>query len=153
MSLRRTSATIPLPPECDLLATSEFVCSFSAKQPFPMHPKSIVPIFYVSDVDAAVAHYATVLGFAVSFRYGTYAGLTFGACELHVTDTGEARQIVGAGTAYVLCDEVDVYFAKIKAAGARLKNEPANRPYGMRDFAVFDLDGNQVSFGCDADQA
>lgn len=118
-----------------------------------MQPKSIVPIFYVSDVDAAVEHYVTALGFTRSFQYGTYAGLTFGACELHLTDTDETRQIVGAGTAYVLCDEVDAYFAKIKAAGARLKTEPANRPYGMRDFAVFDLDGNQVSFGCDADSA
>ena len=115
-----------------------------------MYPKSIVPIFYVSDVSAAVQHYVTVLGFAQSFRYGTYAGLTLGPCELHVTDPGEARQIVGTGTAYVLCDEVDAYFAKIKAAGARLKTEPADRSYGMRDFAVFDLDGNQVSFGCDA---
>ena len=115
-----------------------------------MYPKSIVPIFYVSDVSAAVEHYVTVLGFAHSFRYGTYAGLTLGSCELHVTDPGEARQIVGTGTAYVLCDEVDAYFAKIKAAGARLKTEPGDRTYGMRDFAVFDLDGNQISFGCDA---
>ena len=114
-----------------------------------MRPTSIVPIFYVSNVDVAVQHYTTVLGFAQSFRYGTYAGLTFGPCELHVTDPGEARQIAGAGSAYLLCEEVDSYFAKVKAAGARLKNEPADRPYGMRDFAVFDVDGNQVSFGCD----
>lgn len=114
-----------------------------------MRIRSIVPIFHVSDVDAAVHHYTTVLGFAQSFRYGTYAGLTLGPCEVHVTDIGESRHIVGAGTAYVLCDEVDGYFAKIKAAGARLKTEPANRSYGMRDFAVFDVDGNQISFGCD----
>ena len=114
-----------------------------------MHTKSIVPIFFVSDVDAAVQYYTTVLGFAQSFRYGTYAGLTLGPCELHVTDPGEPRQTVGTGTAYVLCDEVDTYCAKIKLAGAQMKTEPDDRTYGMRDFAVFDLDGNQVSFGCD----
>lgn len=115
-----------------------------------MKPSALIPIFYVADVDAAVRHYTTILGFTESFRYGTYAGLKLGSCELHLTDTGEARQIVGAGTAYMLCDEVDAYFTQIKAAGARLKNTPDNRIYGMRDFAVFDLDGNQLSFGCDA---
>jgi catechol 2,3-dioxygenase-like lactoylglutathione lyase family enzyme len=115
-----------------------------------MKPSALIPIFYVADVDAAVRYYSSVLGFVQSFRYGTYAGLIMGSCELHVTDPGEARQIIGAGTAYMLCDEVDTYFGKIREAGARLKCEPADRIYGMRDFAVFDLDGNQVSFGCDA---
>ena len=114
-----------------------------------MRTQRIIPIFYVTDVDAAVRYYTTVLGFAQSFRYGTYAGLTLGPCELHVTDPGEPRQIPGTGSGYLICDEVDAYFGRIKAAGARLKNEPADRPYGMRDFAVFDVDGNQLSFGCD----
>lgn len=115
-----------------------------------MKPQSIVPVFFVKDVDAAVQHYTTALGFGLTFRYGTYAGLKLGPCELHVTDPGEPRQMIGAGTAYLLCDEVDAYFATVKAAGARLKSEPADRVYGMRDFAVFDVDGNQLSFGCDA---
>jgi uncharacterized glyoxalase superfamily protein PhnB len=118
-----------------------------------MKPMALIPIFYVTDIDVAVQYYTTVLGFAQSFRYGTYVGLKIGSCELHLTVQGEARQIVGAGTAYLVCDEVDVYFSKVKAAGARLKCEPADRIYGMRDFAVFDLDENQLSFGCDAEEA
>lgn len=114
-----------------------------------MQPSALIPIFFVADVDAAVKYYAAVLGFVQSFRYGTFAGLSLGTCELHLTDTGEPRQIVGSSTAYVICDEVDAYFEQIKAAGARLKNTPENRPYGLRDFAVFDLDGNQLSFGCE----
>ncbi|MFT3866863.1 MAG: VOC family protein [Nibricoccus sp.] len=112
----------------------------------------IVPVFYVANVDVAVRYYVERLGFNLSFKYGTYAGLVMGACELHVTDPGEPRQIVGAGTAYLLCDEVDAYYEKIKAAGATLKCEPADRTYGMRDFAAFDLDGNQISFGCEMDE-
>jgi uncharacterized glyoxalase superfamily protein PhnB len=113
-------------------------------------PAALIPIFYVANVDLAVEHCTSVLGFEQSFRYGTYAGMKFGHCELHLTDPGEPRQIVGAGSAYLLADEIDAYHAKIKAAGARLKNEPADRGYGMRDFAAFDLDGNQITFGCDA---
>jgi uncharacterized glyoxalase superfamily protein PhnB len=118
-----------------------------------MKPSALIPIFYVTNVDTAVQHYTSVLGFELSFRYGTYAGLKIGPCELHITDPGEARQIVGSGSAYLLCDEVDAYYAKIMGAGARLKCEPADRTYGMRDFAVFDIDGNQISFGCDAEKA
>lgn len=117
-----------------------------------MKPELLIPVFYVADVEASINYYVEKLAFKLSFKYGTYVGLLIGPCELHLTDTGEPRQIVGAGTAYLLCDEVDEYYAKIKAAGAKLKNKPANRSYGMRDFAVFDLDGNQVSFGRDADK-
>ncbi len=116
-----------------------------------MKPTSAIPIFFVSNVDTAVQHYTEVLGFRLSFRYGTYAGVTIGSAEVHLTDPGEPRQIVGAGTAYVLCDEVDSHFEKVRAAGAKVKTEPGNRPYGMRDFAVFDMDGNQLTFGCDSD--
>ena len=118
-----------------------------------MKPTALIPIFYVANVDVAVQYYTSVLGFVQAFRYGTYAGLKIGGCELHLTPSGEARQIVGAGSAYLLSDEVDAYFARIKALGARLKNEPADRIYGLRDFAVFDVDGNQVTFGCDAPQS
>lgn len=117
-----------------------------------MKPSRLIPIFHVANVDLAVQYYVERLGFTLSFKYGTYVGLVMGTCELHVTDPGEPRQIIGAGTAYLLCDEVDAYYAKIKAAGATLKCEPADRSYGMRDFAVFDLDGNQLSFGCDLEE-
>lgn len=116
-----------------------------------MKTKALIPIFLVTDVDAAVRYYTQVLGFIQSFRYGTYAGVKLDGCELHLTDPGEPRHVVGAGTAYVICDEVDRYFRTIKEAGARLKSEPADRQYGMRDFAVFDPDGNQLTFGCDAE--
>lgn len=118
-----------------------------------MKTTALIPVFHVSNVDSAVEYYIQVLGFSLSFRYGTYAGMKLGDCELHLTDPGEPRAIIGAGTAYVICSEVDDYFASIKTAGANLKSEPSDRIYGMRDFGVFDLDGNQLTFGCDADEA
>ena len=116
-----------------------------------MKTTALIPIFHVSDVDAAARYYTQVLGFSQSFRYGTYVGLRLGGYELHITDPGEPRQIPGAGTAYVICDEVDEYFHKLKKAGAKLKSKPADRMYGMRDFAVFDPDGNQLTFGRDTE--
>ena len=40
-----------------------------------MKPVSTIPVFHVSDIDASVRFYTTVLGFAQSFRYGTYVSL------------------------------------------------------------------------------
>ena len=117
-----------------------------------MTPKALIPIFYVTDVDAAERYYVERLQFIRAFRYGTYLGLRMGSCEIHITDTSEERQVPGTGSAYLICDEVDGYFQSIKQLDARLKTPPENRQYGMRDFAVFDLDGNQITFGCDSDQ-
>ena len=113
-----------------------------------MNPVSTIPVFHVSDVDASVRFYAKVLGFAQSFRYGTYVGLRLGGSEIHVCPPDNDGPGIGGGNTYVICDEVDSYFRTITAAGAKPVREPADRIYGMRDFVVRDPDGNQLSFGC-----
>jgi catechol 2,3-dioxygenase-like lactoylglutathione lyase family enzyme len=114
---------------------------------------SAIPVFHVKDVDSSVRFYTTVLGFVQSFRYGTYVGLKIGKCEIHICPPGDNGPRIGAGNAYIICDEVDDYFRKITAAGAKPKSEPADRIYGMRDFVIFDPDGNQLSFGRDNETA
>jgi len=42
---------------------------------------------------------------------------------------------------------VDALYQELKSKGARTMEEPADRPYGVRDFDIVDLDGNQLSFG------
>ena len=118
-----------------------------------MKPFSVIPVFHVKDVDTSVRFYHEVLGFSQSFRYGTYVGLKLGECELHICPPGDFGPRIGGGNAYIICDEVDEYFIKIKAAGGKPKSEPADRMYGMRDFVIFDPDGNQLSFGCDTERA
>lgn len=116
-----------------------------------MKPISIIPVFHVRDVDASVRFYSDVLGFAQSFRIGTYVGLKIGNCEIHVCPPGDYSARRG-GNAYIICDAVDNYFRKITSAGAKPTSEPGNRMYGMRDFVLHDPDGNQLSFGCDIEQ-
>jgi catechol 2,3-dioxygenase-like lactoylglutathione lyase family enzyme len=113
---------------------------------------TVIPVFNVKDVDAILPFYTQTLGFVQSFRYGTYVGLKLGKCELHISPPGDHQRPAGGGNAYFICDEVDEYCAKIKAAGAKPKVEPGDRMYGMRDFAILDPDGNLLSFGCDNDQ-
>jgi catechol 2,3-dioxygenase-like lactoylglutathione lyase family enzyme len=114
---------------------------------------SAIPVFHVTDVDASVRFYTDVLGFSQAFRYGTYVGLRTGDCEIHICPPGDYGPRTGGGNAYLICDEVDDYFAKITAAGAKPRSKPEDRIYGMRDFVVFDPDGNQLSFGCDNERS
>jgi catechol 2,3-dioxygenase-like lactoylglutathione lyase family enzyme len=117
-----------------------------------MKPVSVIPVFHVKDVDASARFYMDILGFSQSFRYGTYVGLRLGKCELHICPPGDHGPRIGGGNAYFICDKVDEYFTQIKTAGAQPKSTPADRTYGMRDFVVFDPDGNQLSFGCDIEE-
>lgn len=107
----------------------------------------VAPVFHVSDVEAAVAFYRDVLGFAEDFRFGTYVGLKLDVFSLHLSQS-DGR--VGGGNVYVFCDDVDSYFAnRVTGKVMDVVQPPANAPYGMRDFIIRDPDGNQLSFGQD----
>jgi uncharacterized glyoxalase superfamily protein PhnB len=118
-----------------------------------MTPQSAAAVFQVASLDAALKHYKDVFGFSEEFRFGDYAGVTLGAISLHLCDRNANNRPVGGGSVYVFCDEVDAYYAELKRKGANLKSEPKDYPYGMRDFAVEDLDGNHLGFGCESKTA
>lgn len=115
-----------------------------------MKAESIAPVFQVSNLDAALKYYTGVLGFSEDFRFGEYAGLKRGGACLHLSGHSVHDRPVGAGNAYVFCDEVDAYYAEIVAKGAKTKAEPKTYDYGMRDFVVVDPDGNHLGIGCPA---
>jgi catechol 2,3-dioxygenase-like lactoylglutathione lyase family enzyme len=43
-------------------------------------------------------------------------------------------------------DDCDAAFERLRAAGAEILQEPADQPYGVRDFAVRDPAGNMLRF-------
>ena len=52
----------------------------------------------------------------------------------------------GSGEAYVGLRGVDAYFAELQSRNVAC-GDLADRPYGMRDFAVTDPSGNRIVFG------
>ena len=106
-----------------------------------------IPVLPVRNLAAAVAYYLEVLGFTKAFQFEKYAGVEYGEVKLHLWEG--ARKPAGSAEAYLLCDEVDAYFAEITGRGARTLNEPRDYPYGMRDFNLEDPDGNILTFGCE----
>jgi predicted enzyme related to lactoylglutathione lyase len=115
-----------------------------------MKTTTAIPVFQVSDVEASLKHYTGIFGFSEDFRFGDYAGIQLGDVRLHLSGHSVHERPVGGGTAYILCDEVDDYCAKIKKNGAIVKSDPKDYPYGMRDFMAVDPDGNHLAFGCEA---
>jgi hypothetical protein len=44
-------------------------------------------------------------------------------------------------------DDADALHAGLAAKGADVQGEPVSRPWGLREFRVLDLEGNQLTSG------
>jgi uncharacterized glyoxalase superfamily protein PhnB len=53
----------------------------------------------------------------------------------------------GGSGCYVVTDDVDGLYERVKAAGVAIKRDIADQDYGNRDFTIADPEGNLWSFG------
>ena len=120
----------------------------------------VAPVLRVHDVRKAVAYYVECLGFecehgvvdGVGDEGAIYGIVRRGGCAIHLgrarsgheIDPGKAPNALGA---YVFIGDVDRLYQELRERGAQLLREPAPQVYGLRDFAVMDLDGYHVTFG------
>jgi len=112
-------------------------------------------VFVVKDVLRSVEHYRDVLGFHTEFTYGQptfYAGVERDNVLIHLQAASETKRQPGLGAVNVFVTDVDALYQELKSRGARTLHEPKDYPYGMRDFDVNDLDGNQLCFGMESKQ-
>jgi len=115
-----------------------------------MTPTGAATIFQVSDVEASAQYYVQVLGFTQVFRYNDFAGMEYGHSLIYLSGPAQdVKKLIGEGSVYIFCDEVDDYYAQVVANGAQITAGIDNRGYGMRDFGVRDPDGNFISFGAE----
>jgi len=114
-----------------------------------MKALSTIPVIHVSDFERALNYYTTILGFTEDFKLEAYAGLLLDDILIYIC--GPANQGIYKAPGQTLfcinCDEVDTYFDAISKKGALILGPPADRYYGIRDFAVNDPDGNTLVFG------
>ena len=112
-------------------------------------------VFVVQDVLRSVEHYCDVLGFHTQFTYGKptfYAGVERDDLVIHLQAASETKRQTGHGAVYVFVTDVDALYQELQSRGARTLNEPKDYPYGMRDFDINDIDGNQLCFGMESKQ-
>ena len=110
-------------------------------------------LFVVQDVLRSVAHYREVLGFHTEFTYGDttfYAGVERDGVTIHLQAADHTKRLPGHGAVNVFVTDVDALYQEFKSRGAKILSEPKDYPYGMRNFDVNDLDGNQLCFGMES---
>lgn len=106
----------------------------------------------VSDVAAAIAFYADILGFTCFVAEGGYAYVERDRVDNWLLELDDCTpHPVGASHSYIDLLDVDGIFAELKPKLAALPadqwRKPKDRHYGQREFWVRDPDGNLITFG------
>lgn len=124
---------------------------------------SAVPVLPVASTAPAVAWYVDRLGFREIFLSDGYAIVRRDGVEIHLwqaadeswrgkpavapLETGAESFLAGTASCRVRVEGVAELHAAAEAAGIVHPNGPlGDRPWGTREFAVLDRDGNLVTF-------
>jgi catechol 2,3-dioxygenase-like lactoylglutathione lyase family enzyme len=107
--------------------------------------RKIMPSLPLSDVRAGVAYYRDVLGFNVNYAQDDIGVMD--RDDVTVLLIARTDKHTGIGSCYVYIRDADGLHAELMAKGANVQGEPVSHPWGLRDFEVHDLEGNQIRFG------
>lgn len=119
-----------------------------------MHEYDIaIPILPCKSIDDTVAFYKT-LGFDAKI-WGApnhYAILTRDTVELHIFTQPDLDPASSSAGCYIRVQNVDDTYgafssANLKQAGIPRMDKIEAKPWGMREFAVVDLNGNLIRIG------
>jgi catechol 2,3-dioxygenase-like lactoylglutathione lyase family enzyme len=108
-----------------------------------------VPVLHVADVPATAAYYRDVLGFTWDFGDAEYSVVWRDNSAIHLA-RGGGRPPTGIHL-FQWVRDVDAYYQEIRDRGVTVLEEPADRPYQIRDFKVRDPNGIDIVFGQDID--
>ena len=99
--------------------------------------------------EAAAAFYRDVLGFTWDFGDDSYAVVWRDNSAIHfVRDDGKPNGV----HLFQWVRDVDAYYREVRGRGAVVASEPADRPYGIREFGVQDLNGLGIVFRQDIER-
>jgi len=127
--------------------------------PAAIEAPRIYPTFRYRNAAKMIDWLQQAFGFALHVRYGDgddvhHAQLTLGSSMImlgNVRDDDYGKMVGGPApggkSTYVAVDDTDAVYARARAAGAKILEEPTNRDYGSRDFVCADPEGNVWSFG------
>ncbi len=104
------------------------------------------PVLHVTDVTAAATFYRDVLGFTWDFGDATYAVVWRDNSAVHFVRAEHGPTGVHL---FQWVKDVDAYFRELLERGADVASQPKNQPYGIREFAVQDINGVGIVFGQD----
>ena len=110
-----------------------------------------VPELPVANVDKAAEYYVSVLGFHLDWGGddGGIGGISQGDCRMFLTNAAFRRHWGNRDPVVIWLNvnskqEVDELYQRWRAAGAKILEEPEDKPWNLREFRVADVDGNQL---------
>ena len=118
-----------------------------------MKPQDIaIPILPSRSLNDTLAFFQT-LGFDGRIHsHGDYAILTRGTAELHFFTHRELRPAESSVGCYIRVSDVESIYqafasAKLPRKGIPRQDALEDKPWGMREFAIVDPDGNLIRIG------
>lgn len=125
----------------------------------PAHHARVMPYLHYHDPNAAIDFLTKAFGFTLRFAHRDEAGVVRHA-QLGVGDTtfmlGPAHPQFRSAAASALpalhsstwcyVDDVDAHHSRARAAGALILREPADQPYGVREYDALDHEGQEWYF-------
>ncbi len=115
---------------------------------------TVLPHVNYQSLAEAIAWLTRAFGFQEYYRYGdgpSGGQMWAGKTAIQVRQAGERQRSpreLGYGTQSltVFVDDVDAHYARAKAAGAKILEEPHETEYGEYQYAAEDLDGHHWLF-------
>ena len=107
--------------------------------------EKIMPEFPLADVAAGVAYYREVMGFSVNYQMAGFAVMDRDRARiLLITKTDQHK---GIASCYIYVADADALHTELSGRGANVEAAPVSRPWGLREFRVFDPEGNILTLG------
>jgi uncharacterized glyoxalase superfamily protein PhnB len=104
-----------------------------------------VPELPVADVERAQQHYRDALGFEIGWLYPDK--------EIGAVSRGDVaiffrkrKSMFEPAVHWVFAEDIDALYQELMSLGANVVDPLAKKPWGLRQFAVEDLDGNLFYF-------
>jgi len=115
--------------------------------------QTAIPVIQVSASGAAEEFYCRGLGFTLMTSWRPdetkddprYMTLARDGARLHVHSFQNGT--TGAAAVYVFLDNVDAFYAELRANGAQVSGPPIDQTWGTREIVVRDPDRNVLTFG------
>jgi predicted enzyme related to lactoylglutathione lyase len=107
-----------------------------------------VPELPVADVERAQQHYRDALGFEIGWLYpgGGIGAVSRGSMAIFFRRRSEPFE---PAVNWVSAADIDATSRESRSLGARIVEPLEQKPWGLRQFTVEDMDGNRFYFHCD----
>jgi catechol 2,3-dioxygenase-like lactoylglutathione lyase family enzyme len=108
-------------------------------------------VLAVRNLAASKSFYTEKLGFTDDLSVDGWAFLSRGACRLRLGDCPDAMPMSAARDhswfAYLHVSDAADLFREVMANGVEIWHPLADKPWGMREFAIVTPDGHRIAFG------